>query len=211
MKMQDDHIKQRMDTLQQYVSDMIAVEQHIGDALKRQQGDSHVYEHNPQAARLIQQIASMTEQHEEHLKQHLKALGGDPAKGIKELAASALGAVAGMYDKIRTESVSKMLRDDYTALNLAAVSYTMLHTTGLALQDQVTADLALRHLQHYSQLIMEINRVIPHVVLEDLREHIPGLTISSAEQAVANTQRAWQPSASAIGGAAGSGMGSHAI
>jgi hypothetical protein len=40
-----------------------------------------------------------------------------------------------------------MLRDDYTALNLAAIGYHMLHTTGMGLQNQATADLALRHLK----------------------------------------------------------------
>ena len=46
-----------------------------------------------------------------------------------------------------------MLRDDYTALSLAAISHTMLHTTGLALQNQPLADLAQRYLKDITPII----------------------------------------------------------
>jgi hypothetical protein len=194
MSSQDKTMKERLDTLQKYVSDMIAVEDHIANAVKRQTEHEHVYKHHPQAGQIIQNITQMTEQHSQHLKEHLEAIGGDAAKGLKEVATAAMGAVAGMYDKMRTESVSKMLRDDYTALNLAAVSYTMLHTTGLALRDQTTADLALRHLRHYADIIMQINQIIPAVVMEDLRDDVPMLHEASLQQAMQNTQNAWRPS-----------------
>jgi hypothetical protein len=195
MSSQDSKMKARSDILQKYVSDMIAVEDHIGAAVKRQTEDSDVYKHNPRAGQIINEIAQTTEQHAQHLKQHLETLGGDPGKGLKEIATTALGAVAGMYDKIRNETVSKMLRDDYTALNLAAVSYTMLHTTGLALQDQATADLALRHLKHYASSIMEINQIIPTVVVEDLRNDVSIMNEMSAQQALENSQNAWRNTA----------------
>jgi len=194
MSHHDENMKQRDEVLQKYVSDMIAVEDHIANAVQRQTEHEDVYKHHPQARQIIQSIAHMTEQHANHLKQHLEAIGGDPAKGIKEIATSALGAIAGMYDKVRNETVSKMLRDDYTALNLAAVSYTMLHTTGLALQDQRTADLALRHLEHYSDIIMQINQIIPNVVVADLRDDVPMINDAAIQQAMQNTQNAWRPS-----------------
>jgi ferritin-like metal-binding protein YciE len=196
MSSQDKTLKARMDTLQQYVSDMIAVEEHISNAVKRQADDKEVQKHNPQAAQLIQHIVRHTDEHAKHLEQHLETLGGDPAKGLKEVATSALGAVAGMYDKVRTEKVSKMLRDDYTALNLAAVGYTMLHTTGLALQDHPTAAVALRHLEHYTSIIMELNQIIPSVVVEEFQQDGLIVHMGSAQQAVDNTQKAWQPSSS---------------
>jgi ferritin-like metal-binding protein YciE len=194
MSTQDKTMKARSDTLQQYVSDMIAVEDHIGMAVQRQAEHDEVYKHNPQASQVIQRITQMTEQHSQHLKQHLESIGGDPAKGLKEVATAAMGVVAGLYDKVRNEAVSKMLRDDYTALNLAAVGYTMLHTTGLALQDQRTADLALRHLKHYTEIIMQINQIIPSVVVEDLRNDVPMINEASIQQAMQNTQDAWRPS-----------------
>ncbi|MCC6453530.1 MAG: DUF892 family protein [Caldilineaceae bacterium] len=200
MSTQDNKSKERNEILQKYVSDMIAVEDHIGTAVKRQTEDSDVYKHNPQASQIINDVAQMTEQHAQHLKQHLELLGGDPGKGIKEMATTVMGAVAGMYDKMRNETVSKMLRDDYTALNLAAVSYTMLHTTGLALQDQATADLALRHLRHYASLIMEINQIIPAVVVADLRDDVTITNEMSAQQALENSQNAWRNTAASESG-----------
>jgi hypothetical protein len=85
-----------------------------------------------------------------------------------------------------------MLRDDYTALNLATISYTMLHTTSLAFNDQVTAALALRHLKAYTTLVMEINQIIPHVVLADLRDNGAVINESVLQQAITNTQEVWQ-------------------
>lgn len=197
MGTQENTLKARSDTLQQYVSDMIAVEEHIGAAVKRQVEDKAVATNSSQVSQTIQHIARQTEQHAQQLKQHLQAIGGDPAKSIKEVAGAALGAVAGMYDKVRSEKVSKMLRDDYTALNLAAVGYTMLHTTGLAVQDSATATLALRHLKNYTSMIMELNQIIPSAVVEELRDNGMALIEGSAQQAVQNTQDAWKPAGTA--------------
>ena len=47
-----------------------------------------------------------------------------------------------VIDKLRAEEVSKDFRDDYTALSLSNVSYTMLMTTCIACNDNETADLA---------------------------------------------------------------------
>jgi ferritin-like metal-binding protein YciE len=194
MSTQDKTVKARNDTIQQYVSDMIAVEEHIATAVKRQTEDSDVYKNEPQAGQIVQHITRHTEQHAQQLKQHLEKIGGDPASGIKEVATTVLGAVAGMYDKVRSEKVSKMLRDDYVALNLAAMGYVMLHTTGLTLQDQATAALALRHLKDYTSIIMELAELVPGVVVSELREE--GLVVNAMglQQALANTQEAWTPS-----------------
>src|SRR5215203_5488985 len=107
MSTQEKTLKARSDTLQQYVSDMMAVEDHIAAAVKRQSEDKDVSKVNPQANQIIEHIVRHTEQHSKELKQHLEAIGGDPAQGIKDIASAALGAIAGMYDKVRTEQVSK--------------------------------------------------------------------------------------------------------
>jgi len=184
--------KERMDILQKYVSDMLAVEEHISSALQRQVNDENVVKHNSQASSTINNIAKMSEGHRQELEKHLTAIGGDAAKGLKDMATAALGTLAGLYDKVRNEAVSKMLRDDYTALNLAAVSYTMLHTVGLALNEERTASLAVRHLQEYAGILMEINEIIPSVVIADLRNDGTLVEERVVNQAVTNTQAAWQ-------------------
>jgi len=184
--------KERMDILQKYVSDMLAVEDHIGSALQRQVKDEAVVKHDSQAGRVINNIAEMSERHKQDLEKHLASIGGDAAKGIKDVATAALGTIAGLYDKVRNEAVSKMLRDDYTALNLAAVSYTMLHTVGLAFNEERTATLAVRHLQEYADILMQINEIMPSVVVIDLSDDGVLIKEGVVQQAVANTQSAWQ-------------------
>lgn len=186
--------EKRMDQLQKYVSDMIALEDHIENAVKHQTGDSNLEKHNAEAVRLIYRIEQLNKGHKETLKQHLDSLGGDSASGLKEMASDLLGNIAGLYDKVRTQAVSKMLRDDYTALNLATMGYTMLHTTALALRDQRTADLALRHLRDYASTVMDINQIIPQVVVDDLSDDVEMIDRASVQQAMQNTQNAWRAS-----------------
>ncbi|MCX6046768.1 MAG: hypothetical protein NT075_16815 [Chloroflexi bacterium] len=179
----------RKETIQHYVSDMIATEKHIQEAVKRQIDDESVKE-QPEARELVSQIAMVLQSHISQLEKHEEQLGGGGA-GIKDAVTSTLGVMAGLYDKVRSKQVSRMLRDDYTALNLAAISYTMLHTTALGLNDRTTADVALRNLKDITPLVTQINQVIPQIVTRELLEDHPGLSMSSGQEAKRNTQEAW--------------------
>jgi ferritin-like metal-binding protein YciE len=183
-------MSERKDTLQQYVSDMLAVERHILQPLETQNDDKRMQTH-PEANRLVSKIESTARGHINGLEQHLATLGGDAGSPVKSAATTVMGAAAAAIDKVRTDPVSKNLRDDYTALNLAAVSYTMLHTTGLALQDPRTAELAATYLKDYTPLITEINEVIPKVVVRELRDESEIIDTSVAPQAIKRTQEAW--------------------
>lgn len=184
-------MSERQDTLQQYVSDMLAVERHILPALENQSKDDR-YAKYPEARRLVNKIETTIRSHIDGLEQHLRKLGGDPASPIKSAMTAALGMAASVIEKVRTDPVSKNLRDDYTVLNLAAVGYTMLHTTGQALMDEPTADLAVNYLRDYTPLIAEINEVIPEVVVSELRDETELLDPDAATRAVKRTQEAWQ-------------------
>lgn len=184
-------MSERQDTLQQYVSDMLAVERHILPALENQSKDDR-YAKYPAARRLVNKIEAINRSHVDGLEQHLKYLGGDPASPVKSAVTAALGAAATFIEKIRTDPVSKNLRDDYTVLNLAAVSYTMLHTTGQALMDEQTADLAVNFLRDYTPLIAEINEIIPEVVVSELRDETELLDADAAKRAAKRTQEAWE-------------------
>lgn len=184
-------MSERKDTLQQYVSDMLAVERHLLPAFENQSKDDRMAKY-PEARRLVNKIEATINSHINGLKQHLEHLGGDAASPVKSAVTAALGVAATVIENIRTDPVSKNLRDDYTALNLAAVSYTMLHTTGRALMDEPTADLALSYLKDYTPLIVEINEVIPEVVVSELRDETEVLDPAAATQAAERTQQAWK-------------------
>ena len=182
---------ERQDSLQQYVSDMLAVERHMLPAFENQSKDDRFARH-PEARRLVNRVEATINSHINGLKQHLENLGGDAASPVKSAVTAALGAAAAVIENVRTDPVSKNLRDDYTVLNLAAISYTMLHTTGRALMDDQTADLALSYLMDYTPLITEINEIIPEVVVSELRDETEVLDTSAAERAIEHTQQAWQ-------------------
>jgi hypothetical protein len=183
-------MSERQETLQQYVSDMLALERHIHEAIRRQRDDENVRRH-VEAHTLISRIEALLDEHIEHLERHVQSLGGEPMAPVKNAVTAVAGVAAGLYDKVRSEAVSKMLRDDYTAMGLAAISYTMLHTTGLAMTDHQTADLALRHLYHWTPLIVEISEIIPLVVVRELADDGAMLSPQVGQEAVRNTQQAW--------------------
>lgn len=185
-------MSERKDALQGYVSDMLAVERHLHQALRRQKGDNSLNAY-PQAKVLVERAEEKVDEHIAALERRLESLGGDAAAPIKEAVTSALGVAAGIIDQIRSEKVSRLLRDDYTALSLAAISYHMLHTTGLALADPPTADLALRHLHNYTPIITDISHAIHAAVAGELQDDgfvVDGSVASRSEQA---TQEAWNP------------------
>jgi hypothetical protein len=178
------------DILQQYVSDMVALDEHIHEAIKRQIDDDRLKQF-PEAAKVVNTIHSTLDTHKTGLKGQLKTLGGEASGPVKEAVSAIAGVAAGLYDKVRHDPVSKMLRDDYTALSLAAISYTMLHTTALALQKQPLADLAQRYLKDITPIIVDISQVIPGVVVKDLEDNEVLVDRAVGQEAVRKTQQAW--------------------
>jgi len=178
------------DILQQYVSDMVALDEHIHEAIKRQIEDDRLKQF-PEASKLVHTLYRTLDTHLTGLKAQLISLGGEASGPVKEAVSAIAGVAAGLYDKMRHDPVSKMLRDDYTALSLAAISYTMLHTTGLALQNQQIADLAQRYLKDVTPIIVDISQVMPGVVVKDLEGSEALVDRTVGQEAVRKTQAAW--------------------
>ena len=176
-------------TIKVYVGDMASLESHIEEALDRQ---VDLVKPHPKAAALVNQLHATTKAHRDALKAHLERMGGSSGSPIKEAVAAAAGVAAGIIDKIRPESVSKAIRDDYTAVNHAAIGYTMLHATALMLHDQATASLAERHLRDYTSHIEGINQIIADVVAYDLKND--GITLDDAvvQQTTDKVNQIWR-------------------
>ena len=177
--------------IQTYLSDALALERHIAAPLARQLeiDDSAKYS---EALRIISTIKGLTDSHVSALSAQLDASGGHAASPIKSAWSQLLGAGAAAIDGARKTKVSKNLRDDYTALALATISYTMLHATALGLGDTATAALAKRHLDDYAPCIVEIAKAMPLVVLEELRDDGENVQIGAAELSERVTQDAWK-------------------
>ncbi len=177
-------------TIADYVGDMVALESHIEEALDRQLTET---KEDPQANAAVQRFHDMVKSNRDALKQHQEEVGSTAGNPIIAAGASLLGVAAGVIDKIRTEGISKALRDDYTAFNHACIGYTMLHVTALALGDQRTADLAARGLTGHASAVQEINHIMADVVMRELEKD--GHTVANPAAASQNREavdRIWK-------------------
>jgi len=180
--------KQRQ-TIADYVSDMAALESHIEEALDRQLIE---FKDDPAALAAVRAFHDMVKQHRDALKTMEEQTGKTIGTPIKEVGAALIGKAAGIINFVRTEGISKGLRDDYAAFSLAAISYSMLHTTATALGDSRVASLAERHLRDHADAIMRINDVMPGVVTRELEKdghRADNAAVQATREAVL---RSWQ-------------------
>jgi ferritin-like metal-binding protein YciE len=189
-------------TVATYLSDMLALEQHINAPIASQL-NSKDHQQNPEAVRIIQTIKSVGENHIAALEAQLKAAGGSAGHPVKSAWSQLLGGGAAALNQVRKTKISKSLRDDYTALGLAAISYTMLHATAAGLGDASTAALAKRHLDDITPIIVDISRTIPAVVLQELAEDGENVAISAAQLTEQVSSESWSGQ-NVSGGATGS-------
>ena len=188
-------MSEQMEILQGYVNDMLAVEHEMHQAFRRQKHSDTPSSH-PASAQLIGRIEDTIDVHIAELRRVLQRLGGSEST-LKAAVGKALGAAAGIYNELRSDRVSTMVRDDLTALNFAVACYQMLHTTALAMHDQPLADTALRHIKDFTPQIMDLSEVLPGAVLSDLeRDQKVTADDSVAEEARKNTREAWTQGAS---------------
>ncbi len=182
-------------SLQTYVSDLLALEQHIGKPLDGQVASDATKQY-AQALTVIQSIKTLNESHQAALKQCLDSLGGHAAGPVKSAWSSLLGGAAAAIGAARKTKVTKWLRDDYTALSLASMSYTLLHATAVGLGDTATASVAKQGLADYARSVMQINQVIADVVLGELRDDGETVATGAAETIRQQTNEVWKSQSS---------------
>ena len=181
-------------SIQTYVSDMLALERHIAQPLKRQLEMQETAKYGG-ALTVLSQLQSLCASHVTALEQCLEQLSGQEVSPVKSAWSSLLGAGAAAVDSVRKTKVSKNLRDDYTALSLATISYTMLYTTSIGLGDATVGDLAKRHLADYARIVMQISQVIPDVVLQELRDDGETVQTDAADLIRQTTNEVWKAGA----------------
>lgn len=181
-------------TIADYLGDMNALESHIEEALDRQ---LDMFPDNPEAQKAVQGFHDMVKAQRDHVAALLEEQPkGSVTNAVKDAGSSLLGKAAGMIDKVRSESQSKALRDDYTAFNLAAISYSMLYTTASALGDEKVAQLAEKHLKGYAGAVQDINRLMPAIVLDELKKDDHQIVKSDVvQQSRSVVDRAWKVTA----------------
>ncbi|MCC7368359.1 MAG: DUF892 family protein [Chloroflexi bacterium] len=181
-----------LSTIQTYASDMYSLEAHIEQAIDAQV--EKVKDH-PKAAMAVRRFHGTVRNQRDAMKAHLDSIGGSSTGTLKGAVTNLFGMAAGVIDKVRPEAASKILRDDYTAFNLAAMGYHMLYGTALMLNDQKTAALAERHHRAYTDMVQDINQIILTVVAEELRQDGLKLNEKAMDSATETMNQDWRSTA----------------
>jgi ferritin-like metal-binding protein YciE len=176
-------------TIADYLGDLIAVETHIEQALDHQ---LNLTKDEPTVGPLVQEFHDMVRDQLKELRALQPDEGSTAGNPIKAAGATILGKVAGIIDMVRTEAISKTLRDDYTAFNLAAISHSMFLATATTLGDTKMAELAQRHLTNYAGAVQKINQVIAEVVIGELAKDGHPVEAKVTADITNTIDRAWK-------------------
>lgn len=178
-------------TISDWVGDIVALESHVEEAMDHQLKLKSPSDSLTQA---IQQFHDEVRSSKQRAVAYQKEYGSTAGNPVIKAGSELLGKAAGVIDKIRHDSVSKALRDDYTAYNHVAIAYTMLHTTAMALEDTATEQFAEQGLRTYASMVQRLNHVIPEAVLMDLKENneVPVMDTSILDRCRATIEGIWK-------------------
>ncbi len=181
--------RDRTEALNSYITDMLALEEHIEKAIKGQIQD---LKDDPEFVQEIQTIHRKVQHHIADLKGLVdRRNAGGAVDVIKKAGSTVAGIAAGAIDLLRTEGLPKNLRDDYAAFSLATISYVMLHTTALALGEREVSDLARQHFVEYAQVVTRLNEVVPAAVVRLLQREGLAATDAVLNEVNRTVEEAW--------------------
>lgn len=182
--------EQQSSILRSYVNDMLAVERDLHHATSGQAADESVTK-LPEVRALVEQISQASDQRIKAFETVSAQYDGKLGAAVKEAVAAAAGTLASLYGKVRSHAVSKMLRDDHVALNLASISYAMLYTTAVAFDAPEVATPALAALNETASHVIKLSSLIPPVVTRELEAENPVNTEAGA-QGVQAIMASWE-------------------
>ena len=181
----------KLEVIRENLADMLGIEQHVLQTIERQTRDDRVKKFY-NAYEPLKRIESVLRSNTAELERHLSTVDGGLESKLKKAATSIAESVAVFYDRLRTnEPVSRSLRDIYTSLNHAAISYAMLQTAALALDEVEIATMAQMHLTGITPLIVELSEIIPFVLATELADEGKIEDTAVAQQAAALYHQAW--------------------
>lgn len=149
-----------------WAGDLVALESHVEEAMDRQ---LNLKSDNAELTNAIQHFHDTVLEGKHAAEAFQEQYGSTAGNPVIKAGSNLLGKAAGLIDQMRSDSIAKALRDDYAAYNLLAISYTMLHTTSMALEDEDGMVFAEQGLRRYAGLVQEINNVMPLAVIEELK------------------------------------------
>lgn len=179
------------DSLVRYVNDVIAMERDILNAVRAQARDGRL-ESYPELTIILDQITQGSEERLGIFKEMTEEEGGSLGAALKEGITALTGTLAGLYGKVREQPVSRMVRDDIIALDVAAVSYGMLLTLGLAVGHSNCVRFATRGLDSCAPLIVRLTDLLPSIVADELVMEAPLANPAAVQISAARIREAWR-------------------
>jgi len=180
----------RNEVLTTYVGDVHALVTHGLQAIHRQVEQLKSVSHR-EARTAVVAFESILRNQEFALQDRIRALGGSATKPVKDVVSAVTGIAAGLINAVRPSETVKSIRDDYTFLSHLGVSWLMLHTTATSLGDTQTQQLAERGYADTARMLMHIDRIMPRLVVEELREDNSLQVGEAQEQTRGMVQNAW--------------------
>ncbi len=176
--------------LTKYISDVHALVTHGVGATHRQVEQLKNVSHQD-AKVAVAAFEDILKKQEILLNARLKALGGTASQPVKDAVAAVAGVAAGLINAVRPSETAKSIRDDHTYFNHLGVAWLMLHTTASALGDIETTNLAERGYADTTKMIMHADRILPKIVVEELREDKSLQPSDTQEQTRKMVKKAW--------------------
>jgi ferritin-like metal-binding protein YciE len=154
-----------------WLGDIVALEGHVEEAMDHQLK----LKSTPELQAALKEFHDSVRDSKQRAVAFQESYGTTSGNPVIKKGGELLGKAAGLIDRARNDSVSKALRDDYTAYNHLAISYTMLHTSAMAFKDDATMAFAEQGLRTYAGLVQDINHLMPAAVVNDLLtdDHAP--------------------------------------
>lgn len=160
-----DTLEKNQEAISDWVGDIVALVGHIEEALDHQ---LKLDFKSPAVGALIRELHDTVRDEKKRAVAFQESIGSTSGNPVIKVGSELLGKAAGMIDRWRNDSSAKSLRDDYTALNHLVMSYSMLHTTSMALQHDEARSFAEQGIRTVAALVQKINSVIPDAVVQEL-------------------------------------------
>jgi hypothetical protein len=174
-----------------YVNDMLAVERDLAQAVRGQLEDERIDRHAGLRDVLLDCVSG-SEARAEILGKFAHGTGGVLGAAVKGTVMAVAGTLAGIYGRLRDHPVSRMVRDDIIALDVAVTGYGMLLTLGRCLDHKECIAFAQLALLGCPPLVARLDHVLPLVIAAELAEEAPLVNAAGAELAQDAIRQVWQ-------------------
>lgn len=174
-------------------ADLRALLRYLIEVVELQQHEPDL-KNNETAAEFLENVIPVLCAQVDRLDRYLQNKGNGRTS-VQQATSAMAGAFLGFITKLRSHETAKILRDDFTLLNLAAVHCLTLHTTATALQETALANIAAENRRELIPLSERIVRLMPQLIQEELARTVGPVKKDAAEQSL---RLATQPELSVI-------------